>query len=254
MIFIKIYKKQYKLPGSWQELTFQQWYDLQSDNLTWYNIISILTGVSVELLKEVKPESLMNIIPLISWIKNKCDLEQLPAPTYFIYRKKKYLIPSDISTLTWGQKIALHQLMIEAKEKDYICFAVAVYMLPIINKKQFNPDGIEAIESFALELRKENLFTLYPVANHFIKQALALIETETKTLSRKPKSKHIRAGIKMFDELGVFNTIDMLADGDVLKYAAVQKVEYNTIYLKLLLNHRTAIFRENLNKVLKEKK
>lgn len=38
------------------------------------------------------------------------------------------------------------------------------------------------------------------------------------------------------------NTIDALASGDVLKHDAVQYLEYNHIYIKLLMNKQQAIF------------
>lgn len=42
------------------------------------------------------------------------------------------------------------------------------------------------------------------------------------------------------------NLIDALADGDVLKYDSVLYIEYNTIYIKLLMNKEQTMFARRL--------
>lgn len=80
-----------------------------------------------------------------------------------------------------------------------------------------------------------------------------VIDIEQKQLYVKPDMNHIRAGVKMFEELGSFNTIDALAGGDILKHEQVQLLEYNTAFMKLLHNKKTNLFQKNLSEVLKTK-
>lgn len=42
------------------------------------------------------------------------------------------------------------------------------------------------------------------------------------------------------------NLIDALANGDVLKYDSVLYIEYNTIYIKLLMNKEQAMFNRRI--------
>jgi hypothetical protein len=42
------------------------------------------------------------------------------------------------------------------------------------------------------------------------------------------------------------NLIDALAEGDVLKYDSVLYIEYNTIYIKLLMNKEQTLFTRRL--------
>lgn len=55
-----------------------------------------------------------------------------------------------------------------------------------------------------------------------------------------------QAGIADFDRFGVFNTIDSLAGGDILKWGEVMKLVYNEVFLKLCMNKQQHIFQENL--------
>lgn len=57
---------------------------------------------------------------------------------------------------------------------------------------------------------------------------------------------HRQAGIDDFNRFGVFNTIDSLAGGDVLKWGEIMKITYNDIFLKLCMNKQQHIFQENL--------
>jgi hypothetical protein len=55
-----------------------------------------------------------------------------------------------------------------------------------------------------------------------------------------------QAGVQRFDKFGVMNLIDALAGGDVLKYDSVMYIEYNTIYIKLLMNKEQMLFNRRL--------
>lgn len=47
------------------------------------------------------------------------------------------------------------------------------------------------------------------------------------------------------------NLIDALANGDILKYDSVLYVEYNTIYIKMLMNKETTLYNRRLQNHLK---
>jgi len=45
----------------------------------------------------------------------------------------------------------------------------------------------------------------------------------------------------------MMNMIDAISGGDVLKHEKVLGIEYNTIYIKLLMNKEQAIFTRRMN-------
>lgn len=65
---------------------------------------------------------------------------------------------------------------------------------------------------------------------------------ESETLNAEPTKEEVAAGVKRFDKFGVMNLIDALANGNVLQYDSVLYIEYNTIYIKLLMNKEQALF------------
>jgi hypothetical protein len=62
-----------------------------------------------------------------------------------------------------------------------------------------------------------------------------------------------QAGIDKLNVLGSINIIDALAQGDVLKYEQVLKLNYNVAFVKLYKNKLESDYRERLKKVLERK-
>jgi hypothetical protein len=94
---------------------------------------------------------------------------------------------------------------------------------------------------------------LIPVYQYIINQFNVLVTKEKKELSSKPTSEQTRAGISMFDSLGMFNTIDALAGGDILKHEAIYNLDYNTIFLKLKKSNLEVKFKNNYEKIMQSK-
>lgn len=45
-----------------------------------------------------------------------------------------------------------------------------------------------------------------------------------------------KAGIAAFEQFGFYNTVNVLAGGDVLKWTSILNLPYEMVYLKMLLN------------------
>ena len=58
----------------------------------------------------------------------------------------------------------------------------------------------------------------------------------------------------MYNEFGVYATIDRLAGGDPLKYDEIGKTEFSVIFAKLRLNQVDVQFAKNYQKVIMSKK
>ena len=62
-----------------------------------------------------------------------------------------------------------------------------------------------------------------------------------------------KAGIDRFQKYGVFNLIDALAGGNVLKWEAIMELPYVDVYKKLLLFKDEAGFQKDYHQVIAEK-
>ena len=251
---VTINKILYNLPSTWEEVTYKQWTEMQArTNLNWRAVLSILTGINSELVEQITDKSMLELLPLIKWLENKIDLQALPLPVTITHEGSAHVLPKKIAEQTFGQKIIAHQYLQKANAQEAIPFIVAVYLLPIIKKEKFNPDCIEEITKLAQALEGAPLLQVYAAGNNYLIELMELIKREEVQLARAPKSDHLRAGVKMFEKFGALNSIDTLAGGDILKYTAVQQIEYNVAFMKLLLLHHTAVFQENLQSILKTK-
>lgn len=78
----------------------------------------------------------------------------------------------------------------------------------------------------------------------------AIANLEKTYLVSSPSAKLFQAGINRLDQFGLMNTIDNLANGDVLKYDEVRKLRYNVVFDK---QYRDIILKEIQEKLSKIK-
>lgn len=78
----------------------------------------------------------------------------------------------------------------------------------------------------------------------------AIANLEKTYLVSSPSAKLFQAGINRLDQFGLLNTIDNLANGDILKYDEVRKLRYNVVFDK---QYRDIILKEIQDKLSKIK-
>lgn len=78
----------------------------------------------------------------------------------------------------------------------------------------------------------------------------AIANLEKTYLVSSPSAKMFQAGINRLDQFGLMNTIDNLANGDILKYDEVRKLRYNVVFDK---QYRDIILKEIQEKLSKIK-
>jgi len=71
---------------------------------------------------------------------------------------------------------------------------------------------------------------------------------EKRYLERPPEHKMLAAGIKSLDQLGIINTIDLLAGGDVTKWNEIEQLPYARCFEKQL----KLVIENDINKKLVE--
>jgi len=228
MIKAKIKNKEYNIKSSWNDLTYQDYINIVNckENI---DAVSILSGIEVETLLKLDEQSLKNLSACISFIQ---ELEQ-----------EEVLGCLNIREQTFGQKILLQEkLQIDNKEM-IPAYALAIY--------EYNYEQLE--ESF-LEVLKMSFRDVYNRGMNYVNQLSEILKSESIHLKSTPNSEQRRAGIDMFDEFGVMNTIDSLAGGDILKYEQILKIDYNTVFIKQKMLKFANQFQENYTKIMSNKR
>lgn len=248
-------KKTYSIPSGWHEITFRQWKELQETE-DQNEIISILTGLTVDMAKRLDDKSRYNLNNLLSFLTKKLLIDRYKAPDNLNIKvkHKKIEIPriEDIKAETFGQKIYIHELVSNNDEDliTKIVDIVLVYSQPIIEGKDFD------IKNFSeLSLYFDDLFLvdLYSTAMSYIEQLKKILDREKKVLSSEPTSDQVMAGIDRFDKFGVINTINAVAKEYNQTWEQVEREDYNTVFTKLALSKTNRAFQNDYREVMKRK-
>lgn len=215
----------YNIPTSWADVTLFQFEKLTETDDE-FELIELLAGIDKETAKNLSEKNVYQINLLLNFMATPPDLSELKEPT------------KDITKETFGQKIL-------AQQAEDVATLVAIYEMP-----KFDMDKLE----FWIKVMKHKpLYYVVGKANEYRKRLKEVLEREAKELTVQPKSDHLRAGIDMFNEYGVMNTVKALAGGNILNYEKVLKLEYSVVYLHLKMSKTESIFQDNYSEVLKRK-
>lgn len=253
MIKLKNGKEVYSIPSSWSDVTYGQYKKLQTEKDD-KEILSILCNMPIETVDCLSNSSVEKIAVIIAFIKEPIELDNNTAPEYLtVLDGLKINLVKDIKEETFGQKIWLHETL--KSNQDNLINAlddiVLIYSQPQITGKDFDINKINELNNVFDEIF---LVNLYSTAMNYILQLKNILELESETLSTQPTAEQRHAGIDMFNDFGVMNTIKALAGGDITKYKEVEKIEYNVVYVHMLMNKTQAVFEENYRKVMKNKR
>lgn len=218
MLPIKINRRKYLLPQRWGECTLEQFLRLPSGSTTPSDVVRLLLNLDAPVQLDVYTAVLMQ------WVTEPLNTDDF-VPDAGI----------DILRCTYGQKIEACQLL----EKDGSLNSAAALI------RIYFPD---------MQPETMQLDSVLPIYLGLVEQIKHILNVEKHNLSRPPKPEHIRAGISAFEELGYFNQIDDLADGDPTKYDAILQLEYIVAYNKLRRNVISATFTERLEAIYRQQK
>jgi hypothetical protein len=252
MIKFKAGKVSYKCPTSWGEITFKQWKGINNSNNE-LELISILTGIPSDVINRISENSILKLSLAIGFIATPLNIENYEPPSEFIYKQnKKIPFINDIKEKTYGQKIYLQHSLIENQENEaqLIEEVVLIYAQPYIDKSEFNLDRLINLKNC---LDNVLFVDLYSIAIAYSKQLKEIVETEGRELKVEPTYEQKGAGIDKFSKFGVMNTVKALANNDILNYEKVLKIEYNTVFIHLLMKKTEGIYQENYSKILQQK-
>lgn len=220
----------FNIPTSWFDITVDQ-FNLLQDEKDENKVISILTGIDEWTFDHLSQKNQYQLSLLLSFIASPFDFDSIEVENI-----------KDIKKETFGQKVLLQQHL--ATDNHDLSTIVAIY------SDNFD---IDKLDERIKEVNKMPITYVYPLAKNYIEQITRIVNIENETLAVQPTSEQVRAGLSMFEEFGIMNTIRALADGNILNYDKILKIDYNTVYLHLKMSKCETMFQRNYQKIMSKK-
>ena len=220
------------MPSSFDDITFDTFMKLRKTTDE-YKMIEILTGIQIGSWLTIVNQKL--IISWLEWFKFE-QLEQMDRPhIIFVGKERKPIFTQDdIGEDTFAQKIFAQRRLKDCKtieqQVEAIPDLIAIYLQPLIDKKDFDPKRLPQILK---QIKELPVSIVIPLGNYYIKELDKIITRENLNLKYQPDKKEILAGVSLLDKFGEKNLIDALAGGDILKHDDVLMLSYNMVFLKL---------------------
>jgi len=216
MIKFKTQIKDFNLPTSWSDIKFKDYLKLQSSNEI--QAIQILTGLNeVEILML----DIEVITPYLEFLQDD--------PTKF--EESNFIdnieLPFDLGEQSYEKKI------LACRDISNVYEIIKLY------------SGVDC-----LELDCEVVFQSYC---YLLNRLTKIIERDNERLKSEITIEQKMAGIDSFNELGDFNTIDMIAEKYNYTHEQVEQLPYNLIFLILLKQNISTKFEKNYSEIIKEK-
>lgn len=243
MIFFESELGRHEIPTSYIDLSLDQYISIHSASGDPLKIFGILTGLTII---EMSVLDISEILEQIKFITEEDPSESIPECDILTLSGKTYTSDKNLSGKSWSQKIIATRFL----RKEDLVGVLLSYLQPIIDQDKISTKRIEELRPEILSL---SVFDSYGAINFITNELIRLIQRDNSSLSIPPTAEQIAAGVHMFDALEEFNTVDMLAGGDPLKYDLIEELPYETIYLKLLKSTITTKFERNYAEVIKAK-
>lgn len=105
-----------------------------------------------------------------------------------------------------------------------------------------------------LDLNSMLMAGAMPIVNHFITQLQEFFNKFVRLNDYKPDNDELMAGVNQLNYLGYVNTLDALAQGNLLNYEGILETSADRVYTKLLKDFESSLFQKRLQKVKENKK
>lgn len=252
MIEVKTKLRTFKLKTGFEDLTFDEYKELLSPETTEFRQVNILTGLNEMEAQVIDLEPLSKYLGFLK----ESPFDTIEPSDFLKIEGKDIILPEDIAEHSWAQKIFSFGAIPNPDEENQEEFdpvkILSPYVQPLLfggKKKKFNIEKLEETERI---LRRIPMSDLFSGINYIRDQIVDLAKRERDLLRSEVTFEQKRAGIDMFNQLGDFNTIDLVAQGKPWKYERVLKIDYNTILNKLFKLNLTSKFERNYQEVIKD--
>jgi hypothetical protein len=229
MVKIILNKKEtYNLRIDYDNITFGEFLELRKLNKIADRTnaqIAVLANMPLKKVNRLSPLAIEQVKPFLEFLE---ETETLKCKQ----------LSEDISSIkigdeTWHKLEQVRMLLKDVEPLDVADKIVAIYVdIDLTNKLM--PEAMGIINYFFCEIKE--FFAKFVRLNDY-----------------KPTNDELMAGVKQLDYLGYVNTLDALAQGNLLNYDGILKTSADTVYTKLLKDFEASEYAKRLNK-LKETK
>jgi hypothetical protein len=216
MIKFKTQIKDFNLPTSWSDIKFSDYLKLQSSNEI--EAIKILTGLNEV---EILILDIEVITPYLEFLQE--DFTKFEESNFI----NDIELPFDLGQESYEKKI------LACRDISNVYEVIKLY------------SGIDC-----LDLNCDAVFQAYC---YLLNRLIKLIERDNERLKSDITVEQKMAGIDSFNELGDFNTIDMIAEKYNYTHEQVEQLPYNLIFLILLKQNISSKFESNYGKIIQDK-
>jgi hypothetical protein len=225
MVKIIINKKEnYNLRIDFENLTFGEFLELRKLNNTENRTIgqlSILANMPIELAQKLNEYKIEQLKPFLEFLQDTETIKCKPLSEEITNIK--------VGNETWHKIEQVKMLLKDVEPMDVADKIVSIY-LPIDIKLMLMPEAIAIVNYFFTEIKE--FFAKFVRLNDY-----------------KPDNDELQAGVRQLDYLGYVNTLDALAQGNLLNYDGILNTNADTVYTKLLKDFETSEFGKRLNKL-----
>ena len=225
MVKIIINKKEnYNLRIDFDNLTFGEFLELRklnnNENRT-VGQLSILANMPIELVQKLNNYKIEQLKPFLEFLQDTETIKCKPLSEEITNIK--------VGNETWHKIEQVKMLLKDVEPMDVADKIVSIY-LPIDIKLMLMPEAIAIVNYFFTEIKE--FFAKFVRLNDY-----------------KPDNDELQAGVRQLDYLGYVNTLDALAQGNLLNYDGILNTNADTVYTKLLKDFETSEFGKRLNKL-----
>lgn len=161
-----------EVPESWQECSLGMWIRLSAwDGKDYVKGFSKIIDVDYDIISRSKSKKLYRMLfEVISWTGNFIDWKNLQTPEYLTIGEKDIQMPRDIGEFSLGQKILVHEAMLNTENiNEVLPVALAVYLDPLYHGEDFDRD--RAIK-FEEQMKALPVLEAYPAGIFFLTRLL----------------------------------------------------------------------------------
>ena len=220
MIRFKTKIKDFTIPTSWSDIKCSDLNFFQ--DATESEIIEKLTGLTIA---EQQFIDLNEIAPYLEFLQEN-PFELIEKTDFYLDIK----LPEDIGEHSFEKKIQV------CANLDNPTKVLSVY------------SGVS--EEFILD---DNVESVYGAYLYLLDRVNEIVERDNNALESNTTEEQKRAGIDMFNQLGDFNTIDLIARDYNYTHSEVEQLPYNLIFLILFRMNISSKFEKNYNEIIKER-
>jgi hypothetical protein len=216
MIRFKTQIKDFNIPTNWSDLKFSDYLKLQTSNEI--EAIKILTGLN-EI--EISMLDIEGITPYLEFLQE--DFTKFEESNFI----NDIELPIDLGQESYEKKILACRDISNVRE------VIKIY------------SDVDCLNS--------NCDAVFQAYCYLLNRLIKIIERDNERLKSEVTIEQKMAGIDSFNELGDFNTIDMIAEKYNYTHVQVEQLPYNLIFLILLKQNISSKFESNYSTIIQNK-